>query len=421
MSFKTGDKVRAIKSFEGRRPSGIGTIARFWGSDALFEVKFPDGSWNYKTENADEYLVHETSDSYVFKVGDYVEHTEDGTKGVVIDPPKGNTVRIIVERGTVHYWNTDMLKHVDHPVHDGKFQFGERVVRARRDNGAAARVGQEATVIQAGSIRVVYPGSQHFNESRGRYGEGWDYVNVDCVPIDSKHEETKHMFKPGDRVVRINCSNGGCAQVGQEADVVYYDSSKSMVYVTYPGFSNDKHGGEGWVAYNTKLIATSSGNTTEHTTTSKEHNPTFKPGDRVRVMRKAKSFENGWKNSWVSSMNDAVGKEFEVVRTSTGGVYFKTRSEGFPPFVLELVTAETTHNPETTKEPVMLKIEDRVYINNTNAKDYAADDLIRTITEAEKEIAKLKAIETKSSAIGKRIAELEAGTKRLAELLDARD
>lgn len=150
---------------------------------------------------------------------------------------------------------------------------------------------------------------------------------------------------------------------------------------------------------------------------------TFKPGDRVRVLRTATSCENGWKNVWVRSMNDAIGLEFEVEHVSKHNVYFTTRPEGFPPFILELVTAETattTTNQATSEEKPVLKIEDRIYINGNNASDYSDDMLIKQISDAEYEAAKLKNIATPSEKIKRRIQELEDGAKRLAEILDAR-
>src|SRR5690606_23886034 len=148
----------------------------------------------------------------------------------------------------------------------------------------------------------------------------------------------------------------------------------------------------------------------------------FNPGDRVRVLRTARDYENGWDSVWTCSMNDAIGQEYEMAQhADASGVPLKGRYERLPPFVLERITAETT--PLTTKvykEPPMLKIEQRTLINGSFAEDYSADTLIRKISETESEIARLKEITTKSSAIEKRIAELEDGAKKLAEILDAR-
>lgn len=69
----------------------------------------------------------------------------------------------------------------------------------------------------------------------------------------------------------------------------------------------------------------------------------FNIGDRVRVVRAAKSNENDWKNSWVGNMNNAVGQT-GTVRTLDAfrkdvGVYVPGVGQwGFPEFVLELVS-----------------------------------------------------------------------------------
>jgi hypothetical protein len=59
----------------------------------------------------------------------------------------------------------------------------------------------------------------------------------------------KKDFKVGDKVVRINSDNGGCARVGQQATVVA-PFNGCVVYVSYPGQSH-----EGWFPENMKLLA----------------------------------------------------------------------------------------------------------------------------------------------------------------------
>jgi len=69
----------------------------------------------------------------------------------------------------------------------------------------------------------------------------------------------------------------------------------------------------------------------------------FKKGDKVRVLRKAASHENGWRNAWTAEMNDAVGKTGTVlfvipqdldVTVEISGI---GHNFGYPVFVLELV------------------------------------------------------------------------------------
>jgi hypothetical protein len=70
---------------------------------------------------------------------------------------------------------------------------------------------------------------------------------------------------------------------------------------------------------------------------------TFKAGDKVKVLRKAKDYENGWENAWVSEMDERVGQIGTVVRHRKllkDVILEFSGSEdtlGFPEFVLELV------------------------------------------------------------------------------------
>jgi Mind bomb SH3 repeat domain len=43
----------------------------------------------------------------------------------------------------------------------------------------------------------------------------------------------------------------------------------------------------------------------------------FKVGDSVRVLRRARTHEKGWENSWVSEMDKAVGKIGRVMHVSS--------------------------------------------------------------------------------------------------------
>ncbi len=68
----------------------------------------------------------------------------------------------------------------------------------------------------------------------------------------------------------------------------------------------------------------------------------FKIGDRVRVTRKAESYENGWRNSWnEADMDRCVGKVFSILRNNEKFGYvletrFITDSDySFPEFVLK--------------------------------------------------------------------------------------
>lgn len=64
-------------------------------------------------------------------------------------------------------------------------------------------------------------------------------------------------------------------------------------------------------------------------------------GDRVKVLKKARSGEKGWHNSWNGLMNAAIGNTYTVLEVSSSGIRLNSpgRDIGywFPFFVLELV------------------------------------------------------------------------------------
>ncbi len=68
----------------------------------------------------------------------------------------------------------------------------------------------------------------------------------------------------------------------------------------------------------------------------------FKAGDKVLILRKAKTRERGWENSWVGAMDNSVGKIGTVILVSTCLTYnieveCDGETLGYPSFVLELV------------------------------------------------------------------------------------
>jgi len=72
----------------------------------------------------------------------------------------------------------------------------------------------------------------------------------------------------------------------------------------------------------------------------------FKIGDKVKILRKAASCENGWQNDWVPDMDKAVGQIGTVVIIPTHRRYdvglvvsaVGLSTYGYPSFVLELAT-----------------------------------------------------------------------------------
>ena len=60
----------------------------------------------------------------------------------------------------------------------------------------------------------------------------------------------------------------------------------------------------------------------------------LKVGDWVKVIRTAKDFENDWVTAWCKSMDDYVGKVFQIHDICHKGILFKEDGYKFPYFVL---------------------------------------------------------------------------------------
>jgi len=71
----------------------------------------------------------------------------------------------------------------------------------------------------------------------------------------------------------------------------------------------------------------------------------LKVGDKVRITRSAKTYENGWQNSWVPGMNNYVGTKSTItIDESESGFYLGGYS--FPHFVLEKVDDKSSSDIE---------------------------------------------------------------------------
>jgi hypothetical protein len=69
----------------------------------------------------------------------------------------------------------------------------------------------------------------------------------------------------------------------------------------------------------------------------------IKVGDKVRVLRKAESYEMGWNCDWIEDMDNCIGEIGEVVDINPGGFDIKFKDLAywcFPFFVLEKVEEE---------------------------------------------------------------------------------
>ena len=63
----------------------------------------------------------------------------------------------------------------------------------------------------------------------------------------------------------------------------------------------------------------------------------LKPGMKVLVLHKATNFEKGWKNTWVSSMDEYVNTVCIINRVEKTEVTMTNNIFGYPAFVLEIV------------------------------------------------------------------------------------
>jgi hypothetical protein len=96
---------------------------------------------------------------------------------------------------------------------------------------------------------------------------------------------------------------------------------------------------------------------------------TFQVGQEVKIIRKVASFSDGWRNSWVSDMDQAVGKIGKIVRTDTGMGDYQIQipgivvAFGYPPAAFELV-----ETPAPVESKFGFKIGQRVLVTKYNEK-----------------------------------------------------
>lgn len=141
-----------------------------------------------------------------------------------------------------------------------------------------------------------------------------------------------NQFKKGDRVRVVSVSGfdeKAGVKVGMCGEVVRVDDDE--IIVTFDGvtiFGEHKRD-DGYFMVESQLEAAPQRK--------------FKVGDRVRITRIARSYENGWEYPWVSRMDDLVGKVGTVVRDDgRNGIVVKVDGDTwvhsyiwFPAFVLE--------------------------------------------------------------------------------------
>ena len=76
----------------------------------------------------------------------------------------------------------------------------------------------------------------------------------------------------------------------------------------------------------------------------------FGVGDKVKVLRKAKSYKLGWGTCWTSGMDEFVGKTFEVISIESSNGIRLNNQILLPWFVLELVEKKPEAKEMTVAE-----------------------------------------------------------------------
>lgn len=172
---------------------------------------------------------------------------------------------------------------------------------------------------------------------------GFLYDGGKWAEIISKPKE-KYKPKVGDWVI-ITEKGTSVNNVGDVGEIIDIDNSQFRVFVK----GNSIYTGN-WSNINQirkALPHEIPTNEVEHPKTLEESdiypNITFKPGDKVKLFRKAKSREKGWGNDWVNCMDKHVGQTFEVIRDDgkIGVLLNDECSCYYPHFVLEKMEVNT--------------------------------------------------------------------------------
>jgi len=118
----------------------------------------------------------------------------------------------------------------------------------------------------------------------------------------------------------------------------------------------------------------------------------FKKGDKVRILRRATTNENGWNNAWASEMDKAIGQVGTVslviakdkdVTVEVPGI---RSNYGYPTFALELVNESLTAVPAATVTTVTTKkrfpvVGDRVEIPASLNHVWAGQGVVTRVYE----------------------------------------
>jgi len=102
----------------------------------------------------------------------------------------------------------------------------------------------------------------------------------------------------------------------------------------------------------------------------------LKVGDKVRILRKAKDYENGWDNSWAHPMNRSIGQIDTIISVHDNtGIQLKSDGYDYPFFVLRKVQLEPTkvlRNGKWVKSMNSIKdINDYEYLDHDDKYNYS--------------------------------------------------
>ena len=107
----------------------------------------------------------------------------------------------------------------------------------------------------------------------------------------------------------------------------------------------------------------------------------LKVGDTVKVLRKAKSGELGWSNTWDEGMDEYVGEELEVkTLKSRSGVTLVGRYYSYPIHILELIKRGVELPVFDLKDGYEVKVQEDGSVEVGCQK--VSNDLLNKITDA---------------------------------------
>ena len=107
----------------------------------------------------------------------------------------------------------------------------------------------------------------------------------------------------------------------------------------------------------------------------------LKVGDTVKVLRKAKDYELGWRNSWSDNMDKHVGGEYEVVNVDRHtGIRLVGGHFSYPIHILEIVKVSIALPVFELKDGYEVKVQEDGSLVVGCQK--VSNDLLNKITDA---------------------------------------